>query len=67
MRAAGIPRIYVLEDDYRRAQAIAEHGWLTRTIGELRSNGSLGDVTHVDDGFAPHPPHRSKHHSWPSA
>ena len=34
---AGIPRIYVLEEEYQRARATAEVDWLTRTIDELRS------------------------------
>jgi DNA-binding PadR family transcriptional regulator len=36
MDAAGIPRIYVLEDEYTRSQAVAEHDWLTATITQLR-------------------------------
>jgi DNA-binding PadR family transcriptional regulator len=36
METAGIDRIYVLEDDYRRSQAVAEHDWLIRIIHELR-------------------------------
>jgi DNA-binding PadR family transcriptional regulator len=36
MQTAGVARIYLLEDDYRRAQATAEFDWLTRTIEQLR-------------------------------
>lgn len=34
--SAGIPRIYVLEDEYQRSNAVGEKEWLTRTINELR-------------------------------
>jgi hypothetical protein len=52
MHSAGIDRIYLLEEDYRRAQATAEHDWLTRIIDQLRE----GTFTWRPD---PHP--------WPEA
>jgi len=52
MKTAGIDRIYVLEDEYRRSQAVAEHDWLIRIIHELRE----GTFT-----WRPDP------HAWPDA
>jgi DNA-binding PadR family transcriptional regulator len=37
IEAAGISRIYVLEEEYQRARIVAEQEWLVATIGELRS------------------------------
>lgn len=52
MKIADIERIYVLEDDYRRAQVVAERDWLTRIIDDLRD----GAFT-----WRPDP------HAWPDA
>ena len=53
MLTAGIPRIYVLEDDYRRAQTVAEHDWLIRTISELRDGTfTWQSDPHADPGAA---------------
>jgi len=51
--SAGIPRIYVLEDEYQRARASADEEWLTRTIDELRDGSFTWQVDpHTDSGGA---------------
>lgn len=53
MQAAAVARIYLLEEDYRRSQTIAEHDWLTRIIDDLRG-GSFS--WHPDPQASPDTP-----------
>jgi DNA-binding PadR family transcriptional regulator len=50
IEAAGIARIYVLEEEFQRARISAEQDWLTRTITELRSgNFTWKTDPHTED------------------
>jgi DNA-binding PadR family transcriptional regulator len=43
MKTAGIDRIFVLEDEYRRSRLTAEHEWLTQIIDDLTSGAFTWD------------------------